>query len=91
MQDYLQANCAAWEAWLNSGIHEHWVDRAAPIEIETLVIAAERDPIWGPDMQQKMTMPHLLRGRLVTVDCGHLVPLELPARLAELLRDFVGF
>lgn len=91
MQDYLQASHAAWEAWLNSGIHEDWVDRAAPIEIETLVIAAERDPIWGPVMQQKMTMPHLLRGRLVTVDCGHLVPLELPARLAELLRDFVGF
>ena len=90
MQDYLQASRPAWEAWLNAGIREDWVDRAAPIAVETLVIAAERDPIWGADTQHKFTMPHLTNARLVTVDSGHLVPLELPARLAELLADFVG-
>ena len=66
------------------------MERSAPIELETLVIAAEFDPVWGLAMQQELTMPHLSHGRVMTVPSGHLVPLELPAQLATILRDFVG-
>ena len=89
MQDYLQAERAAWEAWLNEGIHEDWIERSAPIELETLVIAAEFDPVWGLAMQEQLTMPHLANGRIVTVPSGHSVPMELPVQLAKLLQDFV--
>ena len=50
MQDYLLADRAAWEAWLNAGIRKDWLERAAPVEVETLVIATERDPVWGTSM-----------------------------------------
>lgn len=90
MQDYLLANRAAWEAWLNEGILEDWIDRSAPVEIKTLVIAAERDEVWGLPMQQKLTMPHLTNATIITIDTGHLVPLEAPEQLARIIRDFVG-
>ncbi len=46
-------------AWLAKGTMEDWVDRAAPIKTETLVIAAENDPEWGQEMQQRndITLP----------------------------------
>ena len=90
MQDYLQANRAAWEAWLNEGIREDWVERAAPLDLQTLVIAAKRDAVWGLDMQKKLTMPHLSNAKIISVDTGHLVPLEAPEQLAQIIRDFVG-
>lgn len=90
IEDYLLANRSAWEAWLKEGILEDWIDRAAPVEVETLVIAAERDLVWGLDMQMKLTMPHLSNAKIVTVDSGHLVPLELPKVLADMLREFIG-
>lgn len=90
MQDYLQSNRAGYEAWLNDGVYEDWVDRASPVEVETLVVVAERDPTWGMETQQKLTLPHLSRATVVTVDTGHSVPLEAPEQLAGLIRDFVG-
>ena len=86
----MKADRAAWEAWLNSGIREDWIERASPVEVETLLVAALRDPVWGPSMQQKMTMPHLVQARMVCVDCGHLVPLEVPDQMAEIIRGFVA-
>ena len=89
MQDYMQANRAAWEAWLNEDIREDWIERAAPVEVETLLVAAIRDPVWGPPMQQKLTLPHLANARMITVDSGHLIPLEGSDRMAEIIREFV--
>lgn len=87
----MRVNPAAWEAWLTSGTREDWIDRCGPIEVETLVIAAEKDPGWGPELQQQLTMSHLARGRMVVVPgSGHLVPMEAPERLTALLREFAG-
>lgn len=89
VEDFLQVNPAAWKAWLTSGTKEDWVDRCAPIKVETLVIAAEKDPGWGPELQQKLTMPHLAHGRMEVVPgSGHLIPMEAPKQLAALLRNF---
>lgn len=91
VEDYLTINPAAWKAWLTTGTKEDWVGRAAPIEVETLLIAGEMDPGWGPDLQQKLSMPHLSRGKMVVVPgSGHLIPMEAPKALARLLRDFAG-
>ncbi len=89
VEDVLRVNQDAWIAWLAKGTMEDWVDRAAPIKTETLVIAAENDPEWGQEMQQRMTLPYLKKARLVTVPgSGHLVPMEAPEKLATLLREF---
>jgi pimeloyl-ACP methyl ester carboxylesterase len=91
VEDYLRANQQAWNAWLAKGTHEDWVSRAAPIETETLVIAAENDHEWGAQTQQRLTMPHLNRARQITVEgSGHLVPMEAPDKLAALLREFAS-
>lgn len=86
---YLQTSRAAWEAWLNDGVNEDWIERCAPITVPTLVIAADRDPVWGIDMQQRLTMPHLGNASITTIDSGHLVPMEAPHQLAEMLASFL--
>lgn len=89
IKDVLRVHQDAWIAWLAKGTMEDWISRAAPIKTETLVIAAESDPEWGPEMQQRMTMPYLEHGKLVTVKrSGHLVPMEAPEELVDLLRAF---
>ena len=90
VQDYLLASRPAWEAWLWHGVQEDWIDRCSPVSTETLLIAALQDPMWGPDMQQKLTMPHLSNARMERIDTGHLVPLEAPDQLAAILGEFVG-
>ena len=60
------------------------------LELPTLVIAAEKDKSLGPAVQKEMTMPHFPNGRLaVMAGSGHLVPMEAPKRLAEMLCEFV--
>ena len=90
MQDYLQSDRRGYEAWLNEGVYEDWIDRASPVDVETLVVVAERDPTWGIETQRKLTLPHLPNARTVMVDTGHSVPMEAPEQLAATIRDFVG-
>lgn len=90
MQDYLQADRAGYEAWLNEGVYEDWIDRSSPVDTETLVVVAERDPVWGMETQRKLTLPHLTNARTVTFDTGHSVPMEAPEQLAAIIREFVG-
>lgn len=90
VEDYLKANPAAWAAWLNAGIYEDWIERAAPISVETLLIVADRDPVWGMEMQRELTLPYLTNATATTIDSGHQVPMEAPEQLAALLRDFIG-
>ena len=90
VEDRLRANPAAWKAWLEHGSEEDWSDRVGVLELPTLVIAAEKDKSLGPAVQKEMTMPHFPNGRLaVMAGSGHLVPMEAPKRLAEMLCEFV--
>lgn len=61
--------------------------RCALISVETPVIAADRDPVWGLEVQQRLTMPALQNASITTIDSGHPVPMEAPEQLATMLRD----
>lgn len=87
---YFQTSRAAWEAWLKDGVNEDWIERCAPITVPTLVIAADRDPVWGIKMQQRLTMPHLTNASITTIDSGHQVPMEAPQQLADMLSRFLA-
>lgn len=89
-EDYARMNRKAWDAWLNEGVHEDWTERAAPIDIETLLIVADHDPVWGLDMQRALTMPSLTRATIATVDSGHQVPMEAPQALTDLITSFAA-
>ena len=89
-EDYARMNRKAWDAWLTAGVNEDWTERAAPIDVETLLIVADRDPVWGLEMQKKMTVPHLSNVTLASVDSGHQVPLEAPQALSDLITAFAA-
>jgi pimeloyl-ACP methyl ester carboxylesterase len=77
-------------ARMNQGIYEDWTERAAPIDVETLLIVADSDPVWGLEMQKKLTVPHLSNVTIASVDAGHQVPLEAPQALSDLITDFAA-
>lgn len=89
-EDYLLVNRAAWDAWLEEGIYEDWTSRCSPIDIETLVIVADLDPVWGLEMQEELTLPHLSNARVATIESGHSVPMEAPEELVELITPFAA-
>lgn len=89
IEDRLRANPAAWRAWMEHGSNEDWSERVGSLSLPTLVIAAEKDKSLGPEVQRRLTMPHFLDVRLeIVAGCGHLVPMEAPDRLADLLAGF---
>ncbi len=91
VEDRLRANPAAWRAWMEHGTREDWGDRVGTLNLPTLVIAAEKDTSLGPEVQERLTMPHFSNARLEVVSgSGHLVPMEAPEKLAELLSVFAG-
>lgn len=89
--EMLRMNRAAWTAWLTQGSREDWSERVGLLALPALVIAGEKDAALGPDGQRRETMPHLGDGRLVVfAECSHLIPLEQPQALADVLRAFVA-
>ncbi len=91
VEDRLRANPAAWRAWMEHGTREDWSERIGTLSLPTLVIAAEKDKSLGPKVQEQLTMPHFSNAHLEVVSgSGHLVPMEAPERLAELLSAFAG-
>jgi len=91
VEDRLRANPAAWRAWMEHGTREDWSDRIGTMGLPTLVIAAGKDKSLGPEVQKQLTMPHFSNAQLEVVSgSGHLVPMEAPERLAELLSAFAG-
>jgi pimeloyl-ACP methyl ester carboxylesterase len=89
VEDRMRANPAAWRAWLENGSREDWSCGLAGLSVPTLVIAAGMDNSLGPDVQQRLTMPHFPSAHLEVIrESGHMVPMEAPGQLASLLRAF---
>lgn len=91
VEDVLRAEPAAWRAWLEAGSEEDLCGRVGVLRVPALVVAGSEDADLGPDAQAALTMPHLARGRLVTVaGVAHLLPLERPDELARLIVGHAG-
>ena len=89
VEDRLRTSPDAWRAWLEHGSYEDWTEQVPRLSQPTLVIAAEEDKSLGPAVQRQLTMPRLLNGQLAVVPkSGHMVPLEAPKQLADLIREF---
>ena len=88
--EVLKMSRIAWVAWLEHGSREDWADRVGVLDLPVLVVAGEKDGSLGPEVQQRETMPHFSRAELKSVaGCSHLIPLERPAELAAMLREFL--
>ena len=89
VEDRMRANPAAWRAWLENGSREDWSASFTGLSVPTLVIAAAEDSSLGPDVQERLTMPHFPGAHMEVLRAsGHMVPMEAPEQLASLLRAF---
>jgi pimeloyl-ACP methyl ester carboxylesterase len=85
--DVLEAAPAAWKAWLESGAREDWCRRIGVLKVPALILAGSASADLGTDAQAALMAPHLAHHRIVTVEgVGHLLPMERPQALADLLR-----
>jgi pimeloyl-ACP methyl ester carboxylesterase len=90
VDDVVRMNRAAWNAWLDSGSKEDWSARVGVLDIPTLIVAGEEDKALGPKAQQESSAPYFSNLRLEALESSHLIPLEQPAELAALIRQFIG-
>ena len=85
---YLLVAKRAWDAWMEVGSREDIADRMGEIKVPVRVIAGEADPILGPKVQRPQTVARIAGCEIETVpDAGHLLPIEVPGRVAEAIRS----
>lgn len=90
VEDVLRMNRAAWRAWLEGGSKEDWGDRVGVLRVPVMLVAGDKDGSLGPEVQKTVSMPHWPNGRLASLHSNHLIPMEKPAELARLIREFVA-
>jgi non-heme chloroperoxidase len=56
----------------------------------TLLLGGSEDPFFSPDHLRREVAARIPRSRLLVLNCGHEIPLEMPAVLAGLIEAFVA-
>lgn len=88
--DSLRGAPQAKAAWPGATMLEDITGEVGAISVPVLVIAGERDRVDRVDTLESALLPHIPGARLhVLPGIGHLSPLEAPAALAMLIRQFV--
>ena len=91
VQGVLHTNPSAWRAWLQSGSFEDLSTEVGSLSMPALIIAGQKDTALGLAAQKRWTLPHLQNGvALELPSSGHLLPLERPGELAELIGRHVS-
>ena len=86
MDDSLRSSRAAWHAWLHRGSREDITQQMSQIEVPVTVVAGDNDQNLNAELLQCEVVERLERASLITLsDCGHLLPLEAPRRVANLI------
>lgn len=67
-----------------------FLDRLGATRAPTLVVGGAHDPMLGPDALREGVVARLPRARLVTLDCGHEIPLERSQQAAALIEAFLA-
>ena len=90
VDDQLASAPGAWLWWLERGSREDLSSRVGRLLLPALAIASADDPVLPASVAKAEVMPHLAEARLATIDgAGHLMPLEAPDEVAELIGLFV--
>lgn len=89
VEDAMRGNRAAWHAWPTAGADEDWSGRVGELSLPTLIVAGEHDPTLPLALQERMVAPFFTAPHIdVIEDAGHLLPMETPERLSDLIHDF---
>ena len=89
--DAQRVNLAAWRAWVDYGSREDWSSRLLPLDLPVLLICgADDQQVPGADQQRLTTLAPFSNSRLEVIPgAGHLMPLQTPQALAQLMLEFV--
>lgn len=90
LQTHMQAADSAWRWWLQTGMQHSIADDLDQIHVPVTAIASADDPVIPFNTIQHDVVelvPHL---RLIKLNgVGHLMPLEVPEKIAEIIFDTV--
>lgn len=80
---------AAKQAWPLSASQEDIRASMADIEVPAIVISGACDRVDPPEVLRRELLPHLLQAELhLLPNVGHLLPIEAPDDVADLIRTF---
>jgi pimeloyl-ACP methyl ester carboxylesterase len=90
--DNLRTSKGAWDAWLLQGSREDIASLMPRLRVPVLLVAGAADAVLSPQVQQTETLAHLPTGTTLHLieGAGHLLPLEAPGEVVQLLRQFLG-
>lgn len=89
--DSLRGAPQAKAAWPNAAMLEDITSNVQSIDVPVIVIAGELDKVDRVETLRKELLPRIAGSRLhVLPGTGHLSPLEAPAAVAAVIRQFVG-
>ncbi len=89
--DNLRSSENAWKAWLKIGSVEDISRNTAQVGVPTLVAAGEKDESMTAALLNSEIVQHLKKVKLVTIpESKHLLPLEAPAVVANLIREQIS-
>ncbi|GGR20004.1 alpha/beta fold hydrolase [Deinococcus ruber] len=90
IQDGLRASRVAWNAWPDSGSRENRSDDALRIDVPVSILTSPDDPVITPDVVAGQLQPLFPHARFQgSKGSGHLLPLEVPAKVATALSNFL--
>lgn len=91
VEDSLRTSHPAWTWWIERGSCEDIAESAAAIDVPVLVVAAADDANLPPLLLRQEVVARIPGATLVTLpDSRHMVPLDAPGPLAQVIRDWVG-
>jgi len=89
--DSLAGDAAAKAFWPTTAVSEDVSTDLAHINAPVLVIGGEKDKVDGVDMLRSVVLPSLAGASMhIIPGAGHLIPLEAPHEVAELIVEFIN-
>lgn len=94
VDDMVRGSTGAKTAWPNYGLLEDVSDAAKKITVPVLVVGATEDHVEPVDRLKEIVLPILQEGgakvqMIVLEGSGHLIPVEKPGKLTEIIGRFV--
>ena len=87
IRDNLRTSQVAWQAWLECGSQQDISSAMAAIKVPVLVIVGAEDTAIPQSLLQREVVDAIADARLVVVpNVGHLLPIEAPQAIAELIQ-----
>jgi len=88
IEDNLRSSLPAWQAWLEGGSRENISAHMGNIRTPLLVVSGTSDRVMPAHHLEREIVRRIPGTRMVTVpEAGHLLPLEAPAAIADLIAN----